>query len=200
MRKEITIIETTCDWCKTKLCDVGGSLSVNGIAFDVCEDCEKEIIATLQPVNWKHTQLDDTQKEKAVEVFAEMSSEKPKRGRKKREEIIQEKSLVSELGLDMRKREDADKVEKVLLEMPEASAEEINEAIRRVPAYFCDCDEHKAMLKTCLESLGFDFLKEEDREDAMTVRLDLLGQRVDVASLSVWVTENVERKDSEPPF
>ncbi len=211
MRKEITIVTIRCDYCK-KECSEAKTIFET---YDICEHCEHELKLVLDfnpeiavVVTQEHHEKLAEQMEKLEQSVTNSvvpAEEKPKRGRKKKEETVEPpntfKYVVDSLGLDMRKREDADLVEKAIEKLPEnPTNQEIKEAIEAVPVYFQDCDEHKETLKENLVSMGFDFTDEEHRAEAMTIRLGLIQQRIDIKNLGEWILGNVERKDIDLPF
>lgn len=212
MRKEITIVQITCDWCK-KNCDKATTIFGN---YDVCEPCEEEMKSILDFNPENDVTVTDEHREKLFERLAAETDviaiptdisvvEKKPRGRKKKEETHELdtfKYVISTVGgLDMRKREHADLVEKAIEKLPENPTDlQIKEAIAAVPVYFSDCDDHKEKLKECLTSMGFDFANEEDRAEAMTIRLGLIQERIDIKTLGEWILGNVERKDTDLPF
>ena len=204
MRKEVTIVTIRCDYCKKEVSEAKTIFET----YDICEHCEHEmkLVMDFNPeipavVTKDHY---DALAEKMVEL-TKPDVEKPKKGKKKKEETTEPpntlKFVVDSLGLDMRKREHADLVEKAIEKLPENPTNlQIKEAIETVPVYFSDCDEHKETLKQNLVAIGFDFANEEHRVEAMGIKLSLQEQKIELAKVPEWVGANIDRKDIDLPF
>lgn len=189
MRKEVTIVRVICDWCK-KMCHESEMVFDK---YDLCLACKVEMIERLAGGN---------EAQEVMEPHIVSVTEEPKkRGRKKKEEVVEVTTIAKDLGLDMRVSNDANRLEKAIaVAGDEATKEEIVAAIERVPEYFSDTADHKALLREYLEEKGFDFTSEADRARAMNIKIDLISCRIDIKNLKAWLDENVECNEIDLPF
>jgi hypothetical protein len=191
LRKEIIVVKLVCDLCK-KDCETSTLVFDK---YDICDTCKTDLIAVLETVK------------------DEVAVEKPKRGRKKKEEeplAVEGKieanhsnvlPVIVQANLDMRQPQDGLRVEKALMELEgvecetkEELEELFTEKINSEPVYFLNIAPDVATLQGLLAGKGFDFSLDKHRMEASDIKHELLNNRVEMSQLSAWVNENVPSK------